>query len=100
MLSAGAAFIIIGIASAINANIAVSVPVDYTISPGKLDLLRPDMDVGSTANVTWKGAAFSITIKDPDGKVIESKNATSSYSYNLVAQKAGVYLIQTLDTDN
>lgn len=100
MVAAGAAFIVIGLASAVNANIPVSVPVDYTISPGKLDVLKPDMDVGSTANVKWNGSTFTITVKDPDGKMIESQNATSHFSYNLVAQKSGVYLIETQNTDN
>ena len=100
MVAAGVAFIIIGAASAVNANIPVGVPVDFTISPGKVDQMKPDMDIGSKANVTWKGNSFSITVKDPDGKIIESHNATSSYSYNLVAQKSGVYLIETRNTDN
>ena len=100
MVAAGAAFIVIGIASAVNANIPVSVPVDYTISPGKVDLLKPDMDIGSTANIAWKGPAFSVIVKDPDGKVIESQNATAGFSYNLVAQKSGVYLIETRNADN
>ena len=75
MVAAGAAFIVIGIASAVNANIPVSVPVDYTISPGKVDLLKPDMDIGSTANIAWKGPAFSAIVKDPDGKAIESQRS-------------------------
>lgn len=100
MIAAGAAFIVIGIASAVNANIPVSVSVDGQVSPGKIDLLKPDMNVKSTANVSWQGQAFSVKVTDPDNVVIESQNATSSYHYNLVAQKQGVYLIETRNTGN
>lgn len=100
MIAAGAAFIVIGIASAINANIPVSVSVDGQVSPGKIDVLKPDMNVKSTANVSWQGESFSIKITDPSNEIIESQNATSSYHYNLVAQKQGVYLIETNNTGN
>ena len=101
VVAAGAAFIIIGIASAVDANVPKSVPVDGTVDPSKIDVLKPDMNVGSTANVTFKGSSFSVTVKDPDNKVIEARNVTSStFNYHLVAQKEGVHLIETRNTGN
>lgn len=100
MLGAGAAFIVIGIAASVYANVAVAVPLDGTVKPGLADKLTPDMDVGNTASMQMKGSTFDIEVKDPDGGVVTSQNGTSSFSYELTATKAGTYTITTVNRGN
>jgi hypothetical protein len=96
-LAAGIAFIVIGAASSIYTNTAVDVPLDNTVSPGTVDEITPDMEVGNTASIMVSGSTFDITIKDPDGQELASETNSTSFSYDLTAQKAGVH---TIEIDN
>ena len=96
-LAAGIAFIAIGAASSIYANTAVDVPLDNTVSPGTVDEITPEMEVGNTASIMVSGSTFDITIKDPDGQELASETNSTSFSYDLTAQKAGVH---TIEIDN
>ena len=97
-IAAGIAFIAIGIASSIHSNVPVDVPLDNTIRPGTVDIITPDMNVGSTASILVSGATFHIEIADPDGQVIESRSSNSSFNYDLTAQKAGQHRITINNT--
>jgi hypothetical protein len=97
-VAAGIAFIAIGVASSIYSNMPVDVPVDNIIRPGTVDIITPDMNVGSTASISMSGATFHIEITDPDGQVIESRSSNSSFSYDLTAQKAGQHRITINNT--
>jgi hypothetical protein len=97
-IAAGVAFIVIGAASSIYANIVVKVPLDYTVRPGLSDIITPDMNVGSTASIMVSGSMFNITIMDPKGQVIRSENSIMSFNYDLTAQEAGVYRIEIVNT--
>lgn len=97
-LAAGVAFIVIGAASSIYSNMAVDVPLDNTVRPGTTDIIRPDMNVGSTASIMVSGSMFNITIQEPDGQVIRSESNVASFNYDLTAQKAGVHTIEILNT--
>ena len=97
-IAAGAAFIAIGIASSIYANIPVDVPLDNTVRPGMVDIITPDMNEGSIASITVSGSTFDVEIKDPDGQVITSDSNASSFSYDLAAQKAGQHRITVNNT--
>ena len=97
-IAAGIAFIAIGIASSIYSNVPVDVPLDNTIRPGTVDVITPDMNVGSTASISVSGTTFHIEIRDPDGQVIESRSGNSSFSYDLTAQKAGEHRITINNT--
>ena len=96
-LAAGIAFIAIGAASSIYTNTAVDVPLDNTVSPGTVDEITPEMEVGNTASIMVSGSTFDITIKDPDGQELASETNSTSFSYDLTAQKAGVH---TIEIDN
>jgi hypothetical protein len=98
MLSAGAAFIAIGIAASIYANIPVAVPLDGTIKPGLADELSPDMNVGNTASIQVKDSTFNIQVKAPDGSLIVAKQGVSNFAYELAASKAGEYKITIQNT--
>jgi hypothetical protein len=63
-----------------------------------VDVITPDMNVGSTASISMSGTTFHIEIKDPDGQVIESRSGNSSFSYDLTAQKAGEHRITINNT--
>ena len=95
---AGIVFIAIGIASSVYSNVPVDVPLDNTIRPGTVDVITPDMNVGSTASISVSGTTFHIEIRDPDGQVIESRSGNSSFSYDLTAQKAGEHRITINNT--
>jgi hypothetical protein len=98
VIAAGIVFIAIGTASSIYSNIPVDVPLDNIVRPGIVDVITPDMNVGSTANISVSGAAFQVEIEDPDGEVIESLTNISSFSYELTAQKAGQHRISINNT--
>ena len=97
-VAAGIAFIAIGVASSIYSNMLVDVPLDNIIRPGTVDIITPDMNVGSTASISMSGTTFHIEIRDPDGQVIESRSGNSSFSYDLTAQKAGQHRITINNT--
>ncbi len=63
LLSAGIAFILVGVMSAIYNSIPVEVSIGNTLQPGKIDILTPNMNIGNTANITVTGSAFNITIQ-------------------------------------
>jgi hypothetical protein len=96
-LAAGIAFLAIGVASSIYSNTAVPVRLDGTVKPGAVDVMTPEMEVGSVASFTVSGSMFNITIKEPDGQVIRSEDNARSGSYDLTAQKAGEYRIETMN---
>lgn len=97
-MAAGIAFIVIGAASSVYTNTAVSVPLDNTVGPGLPDIITPDMDVGNTASIMVTGSTFNVTITDPDGQVIRSESGVSSFTHDLTAQKAGKYRIEIVNT--
>ena len=97
-IAAGIVFIAIGIASSVYSNVPVDVPLDNTIRPGTVDVITPDMNVGSTASISLSGTTFHIEIRDPDGQVMESRSGNSSFSYDLTAQKAGEHRITINNT--
>ena len=97
-IAAGIVFIAIGIASSVYSNVPVDVPLDNTIRPGTVDVITPDMNVGSTASISVSGTTFHIEIKDPDGQVIESRSGNSTLIYDLTAQKAGQHTITINNT--
>lgn len=99
-IAAGIAFIAIGTATIIYSNIPVDVPLDNTIVPGTVDVITPDMNVGSTASISVSGNTFHFEIKDPDGQVIESRSGNSTFNYDLTAQKAGQHIITINNTGN
>lgn len=97
-LAAGAAFIAIGAASSIYTNTAVDVPLDNRVGPGLSDIIHPDMNAGNTATITVAGSTFNIKISDPDKQTITSETNATSFTYDLVAQKAGVHQIEIKNT--
>ena len=97
-IAAGIAFIASGTATIIYSNIPVDVPLDNTIAPGTVDVITPDMNVGSTASISVSGNTFHFEIKDPDGQVIESRSGNSTFNYDLTAQKAGQHIITINNT--
>jgi hypothetical protein len=97
-IAAGLAFVAIGTASSIYSIVPVDVSLDNTVRPGRTDVITPDMNAKNTASIVVKGSTFYIDIKDPDGKVIESKSGISSFSYDLIAQKAGQHRITINNT--
>ena len=97
-IAAGVVFIVIGIASSVYSNVPVDVPLDNTIVPGTVDVITPDMNVGSTASISVSGNIFHFEIKDPDGQVIESRSGNSTFNYDLTAQKAGQHIITINNT--
>jgi hypothetical protein len=97
-IAAGIVFIVIGIASSVYSNVPVDVPLDNTIGLGTVDVITPDMNVGSTASISVSGNTFHFEIKDPDGQVIESRSGNSTFDYDLTAQKAGQHTITINNT--
>ncbi|HJU35315.1 MAG TPA: hypothetical protein VJ695_09355 [Nitrososphaera sp.] len=97
-IAAGVVFIAIGIASSVYSNVPVDVPLDNVIRPGTVDIITPDMNVENTASISVSGTTHRIEIRDPDGKVIESRSDNSTFSYDLTAQKAGQYRITINNT--
>jgi VCBS repeat-containing protein len=63
-----------------------------------VDVITPDMNVGSTASISVSGNTFHFEIKDPDGQVIESRSGNSTFDYDLTAQKAGQHTITINNT--
>jgi len=97
-LAAGAAFIVIGIASSIYSVTPVDVPLDNTLRQGMVDVITPDMNAGNTAAIMVTGQAYEITIEDPDGQEIVFERGNSTFAYDLTAQKAGEYRITVNNT--
>jgi hypothetical protein len=100
LFSAGATFIIIGIASAVYTNIPVDVRLSGSIKPGTTDNLTPNMNIGNSANIVITGSKFNVTITDPDRHIIKAERGNSIFNYNLVAEKEGQYTITTKNTGN
>lgn len=100
LLSAGIAFILVGIMSAVYNTIPVEVSIGSTLQPDKVDILTPNMNIGNTANITVTGSAFNINITGPDNKVIRSGHDLSDFHYILVAQKDGGHTITVKNTGN
>ena len=94
VLSAGAAFIAIGIASVIYNNTPVDVSLAGTIKPSMADVLTPNMNIGNTAHIVINGSIFNVNITDPNKQLIKSVDATSNFVYNLIAKKEGVHRIE------
>lgn len=97
-LAAGAAFIVIGIASSLYSVTPVDVPLDNTLRQGMVDVITPDMNAGNTAAIMVTGQAYEITIEDPDGQEIAFERGNSTFAYDLTAQKAGEYRITVNNT--
>jgi hypothetical protein len=95
---AGAAFIAIGIASSLYSGVPVDVPLDYVVRPGQIDVISPDMNVGSTANLSLQGSSYEVTVTDPDGRELLLERGNSTFNYDLTAQRAGEYRIVVNNT--
>jgi hypothetical protein len=95
---AGSIFIVIGVASSIYSGIPVDVPLDYTLRPAQVDVITPDMNVGSRANLVLQGSSYEVSITDPEGTDLVGERGDSPFSYELVAQKAGEYRILVNNT--
>jgi hypothetical protein len=94
VLAAGIAFIAIGIASVLYTNTPVDVPLTGTIKPSTADVLTPNMNIGNTARIVINGSIFNVIITDPSKQLIKSVDATSNFTYNLIARKEGVHRIE------
>ena len=94
LLTSGIIFIIVGIASVIYNNIPIKVTLNDKVKPGVMDILTHNMNIGNTANVTAKGSALSITIKDPNRHIIRNENNVSSFNYDFTAKMEGQYKIE------
>lgn len=94
VLTAGIAFIVIGIASVLYNNIPVDVPLTGTIKPSMTDILTPNMNIGNTAHVVINGSVFNVIITDPNKQLMKSADAVSNFDYNLIAKKEGVHRIE------
>ena len=90
-MPAGAAFIVIGVASSVYSGVVVDVPLDNTVGPGITDEISPDMEIGNTASLVVGGSTFDVEITAPDGEVLRNQTGISSLCYELTAQKAGEY---------
>lgn len=95
---AGAAFIAIGIASSLYSGVPVDVPLDYVVRPGQIDVISPDMNVGSTANLSLQGSSYEVTVTDPEGRELLLERGNSTFNYDLTAQRAGEYRIVVNNT--
>lgn len=95
---AGAIFIAIGIASSVYSGVPVDVPVDGVIRPGQIDVISPEMNVGSTASLTVQGSSYEVTITDPEGRELILERGNSTFNYELTAQRAGEYRILVNNT--
>jgi hypothetical protein len=95
---AGAAFIAIGIASSVYSGVPVDVPLDFVIRPGQIDVISPDMNVGSTATLILEGSSYDVTVTDPEGRELLLERGNSTFNYELTAQRAGEYRIVVNNT--
>jgi len=95
---AGALFIAIGIASSVYAGVPVDVPVDGVVRPGQIDVISPEMNVGSTASLTVQGSSYEVTVTDPEGRELVLERGNSTFNYELTAQRAGEYRILVNNT--
>jgi hypothetical protein len=95
---AGAIFIAIGIASSVYTGVPVDVPLDYVIRPGQVDVITPEMNVGSKASMTLTGSAYEVAITDPDGRELVLERGNSTFNYDLTAQREGEYRIVVNNT--
>ncbi|MGI0024786.1 MAG: hypothetical protein ACREA4_06525 [Nitrososphaera sp.] len=97
-IAAGAAFIAIGIASSVYSSVPVDVPLDYTLRPGMVDVISPDMNAGNTLAITVSGPGYDVAVVDPDGQLITSERGNSTFVYELTAGKPGEYRITVNNT--
>ena len=95
---AGAIFIAIGIASSVYSGVPVDVPVDGVVRPGQIDVISPEMNVGSTASLTVQGSSYEVTVTDPEGRELVLERGNSTFNYELTAQRAGEYRILVNNT--
>jgi hypothetical protein len=95
---AGALFIAIGIASSVYSGVPVDVPVDGVVRPGQIDVISPEMNVGSTASLTVQGSSYEVTVTDPEGRELVLERGNSTFNYELTAQRAGEYRILVNNT--
>lgn len=95
---AGAIFIAIGIASSVYSGVPVEVPVDGVVRPGQIDVISPEMNVGSTASLTVQGSSYEVTVTDPEGRELILERGNSTFNYELTAQRAGEYRILVNNT--
>lgn len=92
-VAAGIIFIAVGIASSIYSNVPVDVSLDSVLRPAQVDIITPDMNPGSVANITLSGSSFEISITDPEGTDLVQERGNSTFYYLLTAQKAGEHRI-------
>lgn len=90
-MAAGAVFIAIGIASSIYAYTPVRVPLDNVVAPGRIDIIKPDMNPSGRADITVTGSSYEVTITDPQGRQLAFERGNSTFSYDLTAQSAGIH---------
>jgi hypothetical protein len=95
---AGSLFIAIGIASSVYSGVPVDVPVDGIVRPGQIDVISPEMNVGSTASLTVQGSSYEVTVTDPEGRELVLERGNSTFNYELTAQRAGEYRILVNNT--
>ena len=95
---AGAIFIAVGIASSVYSGVPVDVPVDGVVRPGQIDVISPEMNVGSTASLTVQGSSYEVTVTDPEGRELVLERGNSTFNYELTAQRAGEYRILVNNT--
>jgi len=95
---AGAIFIAIGIASSVYSGVPVDVPVDGVVRPGQIDVISPEMNVGSTASLTVQGSSYEVTVTDPEGRELILERGNSTFNYELTAQRDGEYKILVNNT--
>lgn len=97
-LAAGVAFMAIGIASVVYANIPVNVALDNKVGPDLTDVMTPDMEAGNTASIRVTGSKFDVKIFDPNRQLLKSEGNATDFAYNFTAQKAGVHTIEVKNT--
>lgn len=78
--------------------VPVDVPLDYVVRPGQIDVISPDMNVGSTANLSLQGSSYEVTVTDPEGRELLLERGNSTFNYDLTAQRAGEYRIVVNNT--
>ena len=95
---AGAIFIAIGIASSVYSGVPVDVPVDGVVRPGQIDVISPEMNVGSTASISVQGSSYEVTVTDPEGRELVLERGNTTFNYELTAQRDGEYRILVNNT--
>jgi hypothetical protein len=100
MIAAGAIFIAVGVAAAVYSGLAVAVPLDYTLTPGLTDEITPDMDEGNQLSIQAAGSIFDFSVHDPDRNALVTVANQTNFSYDLTADKSGVYRVTIKNTGN